>query len=187
MRPKGKLFALFAVFAAIGLVTATGAFTSVEADRTVEVEVEGDASALLALEPADTSNYPNGAYARSDGGQLQIVLNSSNSPGNGGTGINQDAVTKLDNVFNITNQGTQPVDLTVTATANSPSNLNTGSGSGAPNIYFYQGGDEGSEFSGATSVSTGNTEQVGIFINSQDLSTTDTVDVTLTVNATASS
>lgn len=56
MRPKGKMIALLAIFAAIGLVVATGAFTSVSAERTVTIETAGDASANLGIAPAGGSN-----------------------------------------------------------------------------------------------------------------------------------
>jgi len=104
MRPKGKLFALLAVFAAIGLVTASGAFTTVDADRTATVDVNGDAAALLQM---NASNAANGAYASSGNNQVTIDFNNGNS------GLNPNAVTTISLVFNITNQGTQPVDVTV--------------------------------------------------------------------------
>ena len=112
MRPKGKLFALLAVFAAIGLVTASGAFTTVQADRTATVNVAGDSSALLALTPATEAN---GQYAYLNNGQLELDISSSNPNSGGsnftGAGVNDDALTSISAVFTIENQGTQDVDV----------------------------------------------------------------------------
>jgi hypothetical protein len=111
MRPKGKLFALFAVFAAIGLVTASGAFTTVQADRTADVDVAGDANALLQLTPGDTEDAND--YAQDNNGQVEILLDGSgDNDGDGdaqGSGVNVDARTTVEGVINITNQGSQPV------------------------------------------------------------------------------
>ena len=189
MRPKGKLFALFAVFAAIGLVTASGAFTTVQADRTATVNVAGDASALLQLQPADGAN---GAYATDNGGQLLLQFNSSADDGNGGSdvgdGVNEDAVTRFDNVFNVTNQGTQPITLQVSGTDSN--DISYGEGQGPANLYLYNGTDHTEELDGSTTVGIdqGETRQVGVFINSSGLdnSSVDDQNVEITINATAS-
>lgn len=104
MKPKGKLFVLVAVFAAIGLVTATGAFTTVSAARTAEINVAGDSAALVAISAA---SGPNNAYFSTSGGQAVIELTTTE----GATGVNQRAETDIRNVFTITNQGTQEVGL----------------------------------------------------------------------------
>jgi hypothetical protein len=75
----------------------TGAFTSVSAARSVDVAVAGDESALLALRPC---SGPNGAYANI-GEDGQFELNVPNLNGN--------AFTRIDEVFEMVNQGTQPV------------------------------------------------------------------------------
>ncbi|MFB6148561.1 MAG: DUF1102 domain-containing protein [Halobacteriales archaeon] len=116
MRPKGKLFALLAVFAAIGVITGTGAFTTVSAERTATVSVAGDSSALLQLQ---ASSGPNGGYATETAGQLEIDL----------SGVNIDARTTADNVFNITNQGTQNVTVYI----------NASSGDHTETVTFYAG------------------------------------------------
>jgi hypothetical protein len=107
-RPKGKMFALLAVFVAIALVAATGAFTSVEADRTVSVNVSDDSDALLALEPNGSS--ANGNYASQTGTTVEINLNEDASNVDG-AGVNDNATTKIFYIVNVTNQGTQAVDV----------------------------------------------------------------------------
>jgi hypothetical protein len=104
MRPKGKLLALFAIFVAIGVVTASGAFTSTSVDRTMTISVDADSSALLGLAPNGSS--VNGGYATTSSGRIQVAL--------GTNGANLDADTHVDHVINLTNNGN--ADITVWAT-----------------------------------------------------------------------
>lgn len=108
MKPKGKLFALLAIFAAIGLVTATGAFTTVSAARTAEVNVAGDGAALLKIGPvsgsanSDTTPASGGnPYFQVSNGEATIDLSN----------VNLNAQTSLVDVFLIENQGTQTVTV----------------------------------------------------------------------------
>jgi len=82
----------------------TGAFTSVTASRDVDVEVADDASAYLRLERAGGANSH---YVTDDGngGTLEIQLSSDNATSDGGEGVNLDAVTQIDKLFKIENQG----------------------------------------------------------------------------------
>lgn len=114
MLPKGKLAGLVAIFAAIGLITATGAFTTVSAERTATVSTAGDASALLAMNPV------NDDYARIDGGTLEIAIDGSFGNSNTGSGVNLQALTQIDDVFSITNQGTQEVRVWITTSGPNP-------------------------------------------------------------------
>jgi len=75
----------------------SGAFTSVSAARSVNIDVVGDESAYLSLAPCEDS--PNGVYAEITDGTF--TLNIPN--------LNANAFTRIDDVFKITNQGTQPV------------------------------------------------------------------------------
>ena len=81
----------------------TGAFASVEADRSVSVKVAGDQSAYLGLE--DTS-----AYADMSGKELVLDFSAN---GSGGAGINADSVSTFDGVFKITNNGPNDLDITI--------------------------------------------------------------------------
>ncbi|WP_227131107.1 hypothetical protein [Halorubellus salinus] len=85
--------------AAIG----TGAFASVEATRTVTVDVVGDQSAYLGLNE-------DSPYAANVGKQLQLNFGPNN---NGGQGVNADAVTTFDGVFRMTNNGPNDLDITI--------------------------------------------------------------------------
>ena len=89
----------------------TGAFTSVEAQRRVTVDVADDAQALLRLDPDDT-DYPNSAYATETDGVVEIDITEDGS-GFDGEGISPFATTTIEEVFPIENQGTQEVQVSV--------------------------------------------------------------------------
>jgi len=88
----------------------TGAFDTVEAERAVSVSTTGDASAYLGLTGDDDYVTDN-----SDGdSMLTIDLGGpSNSDENLGSGFNKNAETTVHKVVTITNQGTQPVSISV--------------------------------------------------------------------------
>ena len=106
---RNTLLGVGALIAGGGAVLGTGAFTSVEAERTVNVETAGDQNAFLQLESAldgDGDQYPNAAeFADDSGDTLEITI------GNGSSGVNLNAITHIDRVFQVTNNGTQPVVL----------------------------------------------------------------------------
>ncbi|MFC6721070.1 hypothetical protein [Halobacteriaceae bacterium SHR40] len=78
--------------AAIG----SGAFSSVSADRDINVNVAGDESAYLGLESTS-------AYSSQNGKKLALEFDGSNSQN--GDGLNADADTQFRNVFKVVNQG----------------------------------------------------------------------------------
>jgi len=126
MIPKGKLAGLLVVFVAIGLITATGAFTTVSAQRTATVRTAGDSAALLALRPAAGQNGDH--YAGNASDTLELYLDGSHNDNSNAQGVNLDALTEVDSVFTITNQGTQPVDVWITK-----------NGTNADLVTFYNG------------------------------------------------
>ena len=84
----------------------TGAFTSVNAERTVDVEIAGDANAYLGLTRASEEDGDSGAgqeanaeYVEYDNGELKLVFDQ----------LNDNATTKFDDLFDIVNNGTQDV------------------------------------------------------------------------------
>ncbi|WP_311172425.1 DUF1102 domain-containing protein [Halobellus ordinarius] len=80
----------------------TGAFASVEATRTVGVNVTGDKSAYLGLEEMSP-------YAEHNGKQLVLDFSDNGD----GDGINPDSVTTFDGVFQMTNNGPNNLDITI--------------------------------------------------------------------------
>ncbi|MFW6153334.1 MAG: hypothetical protein ACOC42_03135 [Halobacteriota archaeon] len=88
----------------------TGAFSRIEAQRGVSIEVAEDPEAYLGLDKCDT---PNGSYVHDDGdGHMAIFMDDQN-PTIGdtplGEGVNSDSRTWFDRVFQICNQGKQAV------------------------------------------------------------------------------
>lgn len=168
MRLRTRLFVVLAVFVVALFAVGSGAFTTVNAERTVSVNVASDSNALLELTP---HSGPNGAYASQNAGELKVSFDGVTA-----TGVNQNANTTLSKVFNVTNQGTQTVNVHITK-----------NGPNAGLATFED--DSGSQIDGgpgnAVSVPTGNTLQVTIVINTttQTLSGGDTILNSITIHA----
>ncbi|MDB2259488.1 hypothetical protein PM035_01165 [Halorubrum ezzemoulense] len=81
----------------------TGAFTTVSADRSVTVSVADDSGALLKMDA--TSSNENSAYADESGNEIAIDV--AGASGSTGSGVNDNAVTEIFDIFDIANQGTQ--------------------------------------------------------------------------------
>jgi hypothetical protein len=123
---RRKFIAGLGSLAAAGAATiGTGAFTSVDADRSVAVEVASDSGAFLALE-RDTrgGNATANAndYVDINGGQVSLDITNTDAPGNG-QGLNNNATTVIDDILQITNQGTQPVYVGYTHPASPTGNF----------------------------------------------------------------
>lgn len=114
MNRRNALIGLGTLSVGGGALFGSGAFSQVDADRTVTVSVTGDASALLAL---DLDTAYNGISDGSTGNAIQIDI----------TQLNDDAITTFADVLTVTNNGSQDVDLTVT---NSPAALTFEDGGG---------------------------------------------------------
>lgn len=90
--------------------TGTGAFSNFQADRQASFSIAADNNAFLGLDaPSDLENNEHASIGGDN--ELQIHFNSTSSTG--GTGLNPDSETWFDEVFRVTNQGTQPIDLMV--------------------------------------------------------------------------
>lgn len=130
MNRRNVLIALGAVAIMTGIVFGTGAFTQVEADRNLDVTVADDANAFLALEAAPNAGDYVGTTTGGAGNQVITVDLSTTTAG--GQGINDDAVTTIDPLLNVTNQGTQEVNVTLSsapqgvAFSSAPDNLAVG-------------------------------------------------------------
>ena len=101
------------------LFVASGAFTSTSAQRQAEISLAGDLSALLSLAP---SEGPNGTYfVDSDGdGAYELDIMAIME------GVNTNAITVLEDVFSITNNGTQTVTVAIEAVGDHPEALTFG-------------------------------------------------------------
>jgi hypothetical protein len=129
----------------------SGAFTSVSAERDIAVSTTGDDDAFLRLGACTNDAgeaMPNGGYVdQGSDGLFSISLsgdNDNNPPA--GSGVNQYAVSRFDNVFEVCNQGTQSVcvdfavDVPVIPNgADVPDRFDFGDGDLA--VVFYRGGN----------------------------------------------
>ena len=85
----------------------SGAFSSVEAHRDVSVHVENDSNAYLGLTGDNT-------YVGDDSGSGMLSINLGGpQTADGGKGFNDDAITTVDSVVTIENQGTKTVDVSL--------------------------------------------------------------------------
>ncbi|WP_123124404.1 right-handed parallel beta-helix repeat-containing protein [Halosegnis longus] len=90
-----------ALGAGISTAIGTGAFTSVEAERSFSVATAGDAEAYLRMTAADS---PNAQYVDEQSDTLSVTLDS----------LNENAVTTVDDLFLLQNEGTQAISVYLT-------------------------------------------------------------------------
>ena len=115
---RRKFIAGFGSLAAVvaGAV-GTNAFTSVKANRTVNVEVAGDDKAFLALQKAEGVNSDPGvnsdAYVNDVSGEVSFDFSSNNGTADLGNGFNKNAVVEIEDLLEVKNQGTQSVHLSI--------------------------------------------------------------------------
>jgi hypothetical protein len=112
MNRRKFVIGLGAASASGSALIGSGAFTSVSAERDIAVSTAGDDDAFLRL-GACTSESGNGGYVdQGADGLFSISLSGDNdNDPPAGSGVNQYAVSRFDNVFEVCNQGTQPVGV----------------------------------------------------------------------------
>ena len=100
---KRRNFLIGASGTAIGAsaLIGTGAFSRVESDRHVSIEVAEDPDAYLGLSPIDTPNSDN-YVDLDDNGHLEIDIGENP---NDGEGVNSNSTTWFDGLFKVCNQG----------------------------------------------------------------------------------
>lgn len=157
-----KLLPVLAVLAAALIVVSTGAFTSITAERTAEIHVAGDASALLTLGPGPGANAAYVGYDADGAG----YLNFGNVKAEG---VNVDAVTTFDGVFTVTNNGTQAVSVTL-----SKEGANTSAIAFGP-----------IESKSGVTLKVGETYTVSITVDSHDMAKGDNILTAVVLTATA--
>ena len=93
--------------------TGTGAFTSVEANRSMTINTRYNGDALLGISPAGSNNSDAYVQGGSVNGGYQnaqsIVLGGGKFTENGAYGVNADATTVIRDLLSIKNQGSQTV------------------------------------------------------------------------------
>lgn len=104
-----------------GAALGTGAFSSVEADRTATISVADDANGFLSIEPSSSRpSIGDDPYLSIEGGQLTFyfdgddaALDSQNRTTMNATGLNDNAITTFTDLITITNNGTNEVTVSV--------------------------------------------------------------------------
>lgn len=105
MKRRQILLAGGGLVASSGTIIGSSAISSVNADRTVSVNVENDDDAYLRLRAKDT----NFAYTNDDGVLEFRFDDDFNESGDFGRGVGTDSVYEFGSVFTVENQGTQDV------------------------------------------------------------------------------
>ena len=106
MNRRNVLVGLGGLVAGGGALIGTGAFDTVEAERTVTVETAGDADAFLGLEPARNALGLGGDdFVEQTDGTVEISIGDGENDG-----LNQNARTVFNHLVLVSNQGTQDVD-----------------------------------------------------------------------------
>lgn len=92
---------LVIVAVALGALVSTGAFSTVAADRAVDISVADDTTAALQLTPYVDEGGQQSEFASIVEGQLQLRINTQST-------------VDTRSVFNVTNHGSQPVAVWIT-------------------------------------------------------------------------
>ena len=179
MNRRKFLATLGAATAGTSGAVGTGAFTSVSADRNVSVQVADDADAFLAME---RSSGPNGEFANPTGdGTIALDFTDTDA---GGTGLGTDSIYEFDDVFRVTNQGTQPVY--VWATFADASGSFTPDGSDA-DIHLYPNGDSDNRLRDSDDdvlyLGVGQSAGIGVYVDTTDVTTDQNLTMTINANA----
>ncbi len=142
-------------------VTGTGALTQMSATRAVDVAVVNDNNGLLGFN-IDHSSLENNQYASYENGSLQLHFNDDASLSNGATGLNPDATSYFDNVFQIQNQSNDALRVDI-----DKSNLDN-----PDSIFFYlaysNGDNIGLEEWNNPNIPAGTANNVGVKIETPD-------------------
>jgi hypothetical protein len=183
---RNALIGLGTVAAGAGVVGGSGAFTSVTANRTVNVQTTGDASAFLALEPATADDTDNGEYADDSNDQIQITLNADADAQSEAQGLNKNAETVIRDIVKVTNNGTQSL------TSLSLSIEDSG-GTSFPDVFSFTTSVDssvdlanGDDVLQGNGLDAGNSVQFGMSVDLRETSDGDlpgTGDYTLTIEA----
>lgn len=102
MNRRSVLIGLGAAGIGSGALFASGAFTSVEADREVELSVTGDAEALLKMEQGEHGENVVGTT----GGDVEMIRLEQDA-------LNENATTTFAEALDVTNLGSRVVELYV--------------------------------------------------------------------------
>lgn len=178
MKRRQLIAGIGAAVAGGGAALGTGAFTSVEADRSVSVNVASEDQAYLALDPNTGSDNEDFSTAPGSGNELELDFNGPGGVTGDGPGL--DSVYKFDSVFQVKNQGTQKVYVSVSSLSLDGGNVS---------IEFYAGSDSSTPLdSNDLELDTGDTPaEIGVKIDINENASIDSFSGDTTVSASSSS
>ena len=128
------------------LVLGSGAFSRVESNRAVEIQVAEDPDAYLGLDECDTPHGDNYVEVSSDtNGHLEIDIGENP---NDGEGVNSNSRTWFHNVFEICNQGKEDACVWIEKDEDWPI-VDEGPYEGEPRVDFYLEDDDEESILGA--------------------------------------
>ncbi|WP_054583152.1 right-handed parallel beta-helix repeat-containing protein [Halolamina pelagica] len=123
----------------------------------------------------DASSTANGEFASINNDQIELDFSDSNA---GGDGLGLNSTYEFDDVFRITNQGTQPVYVWANFSGGSLDD---------DNIWFYPGSNSDRKLNDGTNevvtLPVGETVEVGVYVDTSVLSSIDTQNLTATLTA----
>ena len=160
----------------------TGAFTSAEASRSVNVTVEEDADAYLSLDSFDAGESKNYGFVSQQGAGISIDINDVSGVHDPANGVGLDSVYELDNLFQVENQGTQEIEFEIETLSDGDF---TPSVTGLT-VEFYPGSDASSPLdSTPITLGAGNSQNIGIRVDTDDPDLNDfSADATVSADAT---
>jgi len=180
MRRRKLMIGLGALTAGGSAAFGTEAFTSVEAQRNVDVTVAGDQSAFVAIEPLSGDNA--GKYVSTEEGDNTVTLNFDSESDGPGSGVSQDAITQVNNLFQIVNQGSQPTNIYFEDSSDAVTfqvTKSTGTDTNGTRGESLEGADNSVE------LTVGNRVVVGMKINTLNNDVEERLLDTVTIRATA--
>ena len=108
---RNVVIGLSTLAAGTGVIGGSGGFNSVEADRSFEIHVSGDASAPLGLEA--TNDTIAGMEPSVAGGNDTVYFAIKDAEVNGDAAVNENAVTEFFDAFSVTNNGNPDINLSI--------------------------------------------------------------------------
>lgn len=184
MNRRKVLTALGGMTVGGGALFGTGAFSTVSAERTVAVTVEGDGSALIALAPSGAG--ANSSVIDTPGGKLEIDFGAA---ANTDEGLNVGAKTTVGSVnddntvanqaFDITNNSGSAVDLSFDIGFNSAQSTESISNDNPWDVLKLY-----ADTNGATNATVGSSGKTGNFasVNINGLESTDKAEVAVQID-----
>ena len=182
---RRQLLAGVGVLAAGGAsALGTGAFTPAQANRSVGVSVANEDQGYLALTPTTEENATFVNQDSSANNELSVDINDATGTVDDGDGVGLDSTYEFDSVFQIENQGTQEVEVSITTLSDGDFDP---SASGLT-VEFYDGTDSNSSLDPSDSpvtLGTGNSTDIGMKIETEDPDIEDfDADATVSADAT---